>query len=80
MLVLSQMATSQGFLRQCQLPKLKLPKSVLAVALGPLAHPSRRHLAPHYSLRRLRGPNLNFRKLPLGKLHIWEVTTQEIVT
>ena len=40
-------------------PKQQLPKSVLATALG-----------PHCSLRRLRGSNLIFGKLPLGELHI----------
>ena len=37
-------------------------------------------LGPHCSLRRLRRPNLTFRKLSLGKLQIWEVSTWEIVT
>ena len=46
---------------------------VLATALGPLAHLSR-------SSRRLRGPNLTFGKVQLGKLHnIWEIATLEIV-
>ena len=31
-------------------------------------------------LRRLRRPNQTFRKLPLGKFHIWEVAIWEIVT
>jgi len=61
-----------------QFPKRQLPNSVLAAALGPqpvlavvLSSPS------HCNLRRLRGPNLTFRKLPPGKLHILEVAAWE---
>ena len=35
-------------------------------------------LRPHCSLRRLRRPNLTFRKLPLGKLQIWKVASWEV--
>ena len=59
----------KGFFPNVEFSKWQLPKSVLAAALG-----------PHFSLQRLRGPNLTFGKLPLGKLHIWVVATWEIVT
>jgi len=35
---------------------------------------------PRCSLRRLRRPTITFGKLPLGKMHIWEVATMETVT
>ena len=57
----------------------QLPKSVLAAAFGPLAHPSC-SVRPFCSLRRLKRPNLTFGKLPLGKMYIWEVATWEVVT
>ena len=68
----------KGIFPSVQFPKRQLPKSVLAAglapplpvlaaALGDLDDPSRRAQPP---LRRLRGPNLAFGKLPLGKLHI----------
>ena len=57
----------------------QLPKSVLAAAFGPLAHPSC-SVRPLCSLRRLKRPNLTFGKLPLGKMYIWEVATWEVVT
>ena len=41
---------------------------------------SRGAWATYSILRRLRGPNLTFGKLPLGKLHIGEVAPWEIVT
>ena len=41
---------------------------------------SRGAWATYSILRRLRGPNLTFGKLPLEKLHIGEVATWEIVT
>ena len=55
--------------------KRQLPKSALAAALSPqpvipLTHPSRIARPPLQ-------PGLTFRKLPLGKLHIWEVATWE---
>ena len=59
-------AFSQVLISKEYFPKWQLPKSVLAAALG-----------PHCSLRRLRRPNLTFGKLPLGKLHSWEVATWE---
>ena len=59
-----------------QFLKRKLPKYVLATALGPLAYSSRSARPPPYwGLRCLRRPNLTF-----GKLYIWEVATWEIVT
>ena len=71
-----------------QFPQRQLLKSVLAealgpqyvidAALGPIAHPSRSARPP--LLRRLRGPNITFGKLPLGKLHIRKVVAWEIVT
>ena len=62
--------------------KRQLPKSVLATALS--SHPVlaallgpwpilAAALGSHCSPRRLRGPNLTFGKLPLRKLHIWEL-------
>ena len=51
-------------------PRHSAPYHILAAALAP----------PHWSLRRLRWPNPTFGKLPLGTLHIWEVTTWEILT
>ena len=46
------------------------PQHVLAAAPGPNCGP-----------RRPRRPNLTFKKLPFGKLHIWEVATwNKIVT
>ena len=44
------------------------PYPILAAAFG-----------PYCSLRRFRRPNLTFGKLLLRKLHIWEVSTWEIV-
>ena len=55
------------------------PQHILAAALGPLSLPSR-SARPHFSLRRLGWPNLTFGKLPLQKLHIWEIANCEIVT
>ena len=59
-----------------QFPKRQLPKYVLEAALGPQSV-----LAAALGLlvlRLLRGPNLALGKLPLGKLHIWEVATREM--
>ena len=70
----SQEKTFKGYL-----PKWKLPKSVLATALGTLDCSSR-SARPLFSLQHFRRLNLTFGKLPLGKLHIWEVLTWEIVT
>ena len=50
-------------------PQRSALKPILVVALG-----------PHCSLQRLRGPNLTFGNLPLGKLDIWEIAACEIVT
>ena len=87
--VFFEVASSQGYFYKWQRPKCAIsqtatfqvvlasalsPRSVLAVALCPLAHPSC-CVRPEFSLRRLRGPNLTFGKLPLGKLHIWKVVT-----
>ena len=71
-----QAGTSQGYFPKSdfttvQFPKRQLPRYVLAAAL---AHP------PHCCLRRLRWPNITLGKLPLGKLHIWEVTFGKIQT
>jgi len=44
---------------------------VIAVLAAALGH--------RCSLRRLSGPNLTFGKLPLGKLHIWEVALGEML-
>ena len=55
------------------------PQPVLAAALGPLTHPNC-SARPHFSVQRLRGPNLTFGKLLLGKLHVLEVSTWEIDT
>ena len=74
----SHEATSQGYFPKCAISKAatsqvcpsrrdRPPLPVLAAALGDLDDPSRRAQPP---LRRLRGPNLAFGKLPLGKLHI----------
>ena len=82
----SQVAIPQGYFPKWQLPKCAIskrqlpksvlstvlgPKPVLAAALEPLAHPSRSD-RPHCNLRSLKGPNLTFGKLPLGKFHILE--------
>ena len=58
-----------------QYPNRQLTKSVLAAALGPLSHPSR-CTSPQPPLQpvQARWHNLTFRKLPLGKLHNWEIT------
>ena len=60
-------------------PRRSTPMPVLASALGPQPILAAA-LGLHCSLRRLRGPDLTLGKLPLGKLHIWEVTTSDIVT
>ena len=86
----SQVATSQlcnfpsNFSCLSQ-PQYSSPQTVLAAALALLACSSRsaqlpspsqlQRLAPQSSLRRL----ITFRKLPLGKFHIWEVAAWEIV-
>ena len=60
-----------------QFPKRQLPKSVLAtnpLLLGAVV------LGHHCSLRRIRRPDPGIVKLPIEKLHIWEVATWEIVT
>ena len=49
-----------------QFPNRKIPKSIIAAPPAP---------PPYCNRGRLRGPNLTFRKLALGKLHIWEITT-----
>ena len=57
-----------------QFSKRQLPKSVLAAALGPLACSSLSARSPLQPVApQLRRPNLTFGKLPLNKLHIWEV-------
>ena len=54
------------------------PKDSFQVATSPRYFPKLK--LPKCSLRRLRGPNLTFGKLPFGKLHIWEVASKEFVT
>ena len=57
----------RGIFPNVQFPKRQLYKSVLAAALGPQPVLAAA-LIPHCSLWRLRGPNLIFGKLPLGKV------------
>ena len=64
------MVTSQGYFPKWQLAKCVISQAVtsqafLGAARGPLDHPSHK-ARPHCSLRRFRGPNLTFGKLPLG--------------
>ena len=68
---------SGNFLSLSQ-PQCSVPLHVLAAALGLLVYPSRSAWS-HCSLWRLRRPNLTFGKMPLGKCHIWEDATWEIV-
>ena len=79
--LLKSMFPSHNF-PKVQFPKRQLPKSAQATALGPPDCSSRdarptSHSQPHCSQRRLRGPKISFGKLPLGKLHFWEVATWE---
>ena len=67
----------KGIFPNSNFTTVQLPKSVLAATLCLQAHPSRSD--PHCSLQRLRRSNLTFVKLLLGKSHIWEVATWEIV-
>ena len=53
------------------------PPACSSCGARPLSRSAR---PPYRSLRSLRGHNLTFGKSPLGKLHIWEVATREIVT
>ena len=71
----SQVVVSQvwsGNFPNVQFPKRQLPKSVLTTTLGSHACSSR-SARPHCSLRILRGSNLTFGKLTLGKLNISHV-------
>jgi len=56
-----------GSFPKVQFPKRQITKSILASVLS-----------PNCSLRRLRGPNLTFGKLQLGKLHFWEVAIGKV--
>ena len=62
-----------------QFSKRLLPMSGVGAELGPIACPAAK-LASHFSLQRIRRPNLTFVKLLLRKFHILEAVTLEIVT
>ena len=67
-----------------QFPKRQLPRHLviivcLAVALDPLTIIGVK-LGPHYSLSRLRGPNLIFWKLPLEKLLLGTLPCENTLT
>ena len=55
-----------GNFSNVQFLKRQHPKSILAAAPAPLAHPSC-SARPHCSLGRLRAPNLTLGKMPLEK-------------
>ena len=63
-----------GNFSNVKFPQRQLPKSVLATALAPPYNVLSAALGHPLQPACLRGHILTFRKLPLGKLHIWEVT------
>ena len=67
----SQVSPSRSTHTSLFQPQRSSLQPILGAALG---HP------PNCSLRCIRGPNLTLGNLPLGKFHIWEVATCEIVT
>ena len=87
--MLGTFSTSQGYFPKWKLPKCAISqaatfqvsssRSARTAALGPPQPILAAALDPHCSLRRLRGPNLTFGKLPLRKLHTWEVATWDIL-
>ena len=56
------------------------PLSAYTEARGPLANPSRSTRPRLQQLQRNKRSKLIFGKLPLGKMHIWEVVPWEVVT
>ena len=70
----SLVATSQ----LCNFPSGNFPSLSYPQCLAP-QHALVAALGLHCNLRRLRGPNITFGKLLLGKLHIWEIVTWEVL-
>ena len=66
----------KGSFHKCAISQAATSQVCPSRSTRPPAHPSR-SARPHCSLQHLRGPNLTFGKLPLGKLHPWEVATWE---